>query len=400
MANPIITHSGSPPPHGGRLLALDILRGITIAGMILVNNPGSWADTYAPLRHAEWNGLTPTDLVFPFFMFIMGISTYFSLRKYDFRLTLQSFGKIARRTALIFLLGVALAWFYLFIRGTLSGATLREAVFTFDRIRIMGVLPRLALSYGFGALLALLIPRRALPWTVAALLGVYAVMLVAGHGYEFSERNIIYVVDSAILGKAHLYVDLVGGERVALDPEGLTGTLPSVAHVLIGFICGGLISGTKDNTLRVNRLFIVGTVLTFAGFLLSYGLPMNKKIWSPTFVLTTCGLAASLLALLIWIIDIRGYRRWSRFFEVFGVNPLFLFCISGIIATILGTLRISSQTAPDGFVTLKGLIYNSLIAPLSFGNPALASLLWALLFITLNWLIGLPLYRKKIYIKI
>lgn len=400
MAHPIITHPDSPPPRGGRLLALDILRGITIAGMILVNNPGSWADTYAPLRHAEWNGLTPTDLVFPFFMFIMGISTYFSLRKYDFRLTLQSFGKIARRTALIFLLGVALAWFYLFIRGTLSGATLREAVFTFDRIRIMGVLPRLALSYGFGAVLALLIPRRALPWTVAAMLGVYAVMLVAVHGYEFSERNIIYIVDSAILGKSHLYVDLVGGERVAIDPEGLTGTLPSIAHVLIGFICGGLIAGTKDNTLRVNRLFIVGSVLTFAGFLLSYGLPMNKKIWSPTFVLTTCGLTASLLALLIWIIDIRGYRRWCRFFEVFGVNPLFLFCISGIIATILGTLRISSPTAPDGFVTLKGLIYNSLIAPLSFGNPGFASLLWAIFFIILNWLIGLPLYRKKIYIKI
>ena len=132
----------------GRLLALDILRGITIAGMILVNNPGSWGHIYAPLAHAEWHGLTPTDLVFPFFMFIMGISTYFSLRKFDFRLTMRSFGKITRRTVLIFLIGVALAWFYLFIRGTLSGASLSDAVFNFDRIRIMGVLPRLALSYG------------------------------------------------------------------------------------------------------------------------------------------------------------------------------------------------------------------------------------------------------------
>ena len=195
MAN----HNITPPAKGGRLLALDILRGITIAGMILVNNPGSWGSVYAPLRHATWNGLTPTDLVFPFFMFIMGISTYFSLRKFDFRLTMRSFGKITRRTVLIFLIGVALAWFYLFIRGTLSGASLSDAVFNFDRIRIMGVLPRLALSYGFGAVFALLIPQKALPWTVVALLALYAVMLIAGHGYEFSERNIIYIIDSLSL---------------------------------------------------------------------------------------------------------------------------------------------------------------------------------------------------------
>ena len=187
---------------------------------------------------------------------------------------------------------------------------------------------------------------------------------------------------------------------MAIDPEGLLGTIPSIAHVLIGFICGGLIAGTKDNTLRVNRLFIVGTTLTFAGFLLSYGLPFNKKIWSPTFVLTTCGLAASLLALLIWVIDIKGRRRWTRFFEVFGVNPLFLFCISGIVATILGSLRISCATAPESFVTIKDLICRYVLEPVSFGCPELASLLWAIFFIVLNWLIGLPLYRKKIYIKI
>ena len=396
MAN----HNITPPAKGGRLLALDILRGITIAGMILVNNPGSWGSVYAPLRHATWNGLTPTDLVFPFFMFIMGISTYFSLRKFDFRLTMRSFGKITRRTVLIFLIGVALAWFYLFIRGTLSGASLSDAVFNFDRIRIMGVLPRLALSYGFGAVFALLIPQKALPWTVVALLALYAVMLIAGHGYEFSERNIIYIIDSSILGTNHLLVDCVDGNRVAIDPEGLLGTIPSIAHVLIGFICGGLIAGTKDNTLRVNRLFIVGTTLTFAGFLLSYGLPFNKKIWSPTFGLTPSGLAASLLALLIWVIDIKGRRRWTRFFEVFGVNPLFLFCISGIVATILGSLRISCATAPESFVTIKNLICRYVLEPVSFGCPELASLLWAIFFIVLNWLIGLPLYRKKIYIKI
>ena len=153
-----------------RLLSLDILRGITIAGMILVNNPGSWGDAYMPLRHAEWNGLTPTDLVFPFFMFIMGVSTYMSLRKYEFKFTWASFAKIIRRTVVIFAIGLALAWFGLFMRGMLSGKTFSDAVFNFDRIRFFGVMPRLALCYGIGSTLALLIPRKALPWTVGALL--------------------------------------------------------------------------------------------------------------------------------------------------------------------------------------------------------------------------------------
>ncbi len=384
----------------GRLLALDILRGITIAGMILVNNPGSWGKIYAPLRHAEWNGLTPTDLVFPFFMFIMGISTYFSLRKYDFTFSWPSFVKIIRRTIVIFAIGIGIAWFGLFLRGILNDATFSEAVFNFDRIRILGVMPRLALCYGIGATIALLVRHTLLPWVVAGMLVLYSALLIFGNGFAFSDSNIISIIDHKILGPDHMDAATVGGVRLKFDPEGLLGTIPSIAHVLIGFICGGLIAGTKDNTLRVNRLFIVGTTLTFAGFLLSYGLPFNKKIWSPTFVLTTCGLAASLLALLIWVIDIKGRRRWTRFFEVFGVNPLFLFCISGIVATILGSLRISCATAPESFVTIKNLICRYVLEPVSFGCPELASLLWAIFFIVLNWLIGLPLYRKKIYIKI
>ncbi len=156
----LASESPAPQKGTGRLLALDILRGITIAGMILVNNPGSWGHMYAPLKHAEWNGLTPTDLVFPFFMFIMGISTYFSLRKYDFKFTLKSFRKILRRSVLLFLIGMAVAWFGLFLRGLNSDATFLEAVFNFDHIRILGVIPRLALCYGIGATMALLIPRK------------------------------------------------------------------------------------------------------------------------------------------------------------------------------------------------------------------------------------------------
>ena len=396
------TATAAPPrAKGGRLLALDVMRGITVAGMILVNNPGSWGDVYTPLRHAEWNGLTPTDLVFPFFMFIMGVSTYFSLRKYDFKLTLQSFGKIIKRTLLIFLIGLALAWLGMFLRGVLyAGDSFYDAVFTFDHIRFFGVLPRLALCYGFGSIAALLIPRKGLGWTVGGLLVVYAIILLLGNGYTFSDANVIYIVDNTLFGANHLYTDIVGGQRLSLDPEGLVSTLPSIAHMLIGFICGGYIMSTKDNSVRINKLFIVGTILTFAGFLLSYGLPLNKKIWSPTFVLTTCGLASSLLALLIWIIDIKGYKAWSRFFEVFGVNPLFLFCLSGVLASLIGLTKISYAASETGFITIKNWIVQTILTPVCAGDAMMASCLWAILFVILNWLIGLPLYRKKIYIKI
>ena len=386
-------------PRKQRLLALDIMRGITIAGMLLVNNPGSWAHIYAPLRHAPWNGLTPTDLVFPFFMFIMGVSTWFSLRGYNFELTPKSAWKILRRSFLIFLIGLALAWFGRTLRGVLNERPFFEVVCDFETIRLLGVLPRLAICYFFGSFIALLIRGKALWWTVAAFLIVYSAIILLGEGYEFSENNIIYIVDNTIIGPKHLYADTIDGVTLKLDPEGLLSTLPSIAHMLIGFICGGMIMAVADNRDRINRLFVIGTILTFAGFLLSYGLPINKKIWSPTFVLTTCGLASLLLGLLIWLIDIRGYRRWCGFFEVFGINPLFLFCCGSVIAIVLGAIKVPWAGTESGLISLSGWFYQGCLLPL-FGDPTLASLVYALLFITVNWMIGLILYKKKIYIKI
>lgn len=383
-----------------RLLSLDILRGITIAGMILVNNPGSWGDIYAPLRHAAWNGLTPTDLVFPFFMFIMGVSTYFSLRKYNFEFTWKSFAKILRRTVVIFAIGLGIAWFGLFLRGILNDKTFLDAVANFDHIRILGVMPRLALCYGIGATMALLIPHRSLPWVVGAMLVVYAVILLLGNGFAFSDDNVISIVDHKVLGENHMYTDTIDGVSLKFDPEGLLSTLPSIAHMLIGFICGGLILGTKDNRERICRLFIVGTILTFSGFLLDFGLPINKKIWSPTFVLTTCGLAASFLALLIWIIDIRGHQKWCRFFESFGVNPLFMYCLGAVLSIVIGSVRIPSGLTESGMISIKGWLYKGLFMPLCQGDATLASLLFAIIFVLFNWCIGYILYKKHIFIKI
>lgn len=388
----------------GRLLSLDILRGVTIAGMILVNNPGSWSDIYAPLRHAAWNGLTPTDLVFPFFMFIMGISTYFSLRKFDFRPSKQLMIKIVRRTVIIYLIGLFIAWLSNFCYGLARadaalplGQRMVEAANSFVHLRLVGVMPRLALCYCAASLVAIFVRHRLIPWVIGGILVVYGTLLLAFHGYDFTADNIIYLVDSAILGEQHIYHGLtVDGVNMAFDPEGLLSTLPAVAHVLIGFACGEAIMSTKDNYRRITDLFITGTCLMFAGFLLDYGLPINKNIWSPTFVLTTCGLAASFLGLLIWIIDIKGYRAWSRGFESFGINPLFLYVLGGVLGIFFGSIRV---TCGDGAMSVKGLIYKELLVPL-LGDATLASCVYALLFVALNWSIGYILYKKKIYIKI
>ena len=316
-----------------RILALDILRGVTIAGMIMVNNPGTWGHIYAPLRHAEWNGLTPTDLVFPFFMFIMGISTYISLKKYNFEFSHAAAMKILKRTIIIFLIGLAIGWFSKFCyywagshEGLSFGEQLWASVWTFDRIRILGVMQRLALCYGATAIIALTMKHRHIPYLIAILLVGYFILLMCGNGFAYNETNILSIVDRAILTPAHMYKDN------GIDPEGLLSTIPAIAHVLLGFCVGRMmLEGGKANEDRESmlnshliKLFLVGTILTFSGFLLSYGCPINKKIWSPTFVLTTCGLASSFLALLIWIIDVKDYKKWSLFFESFGVNPLFL----------------------------------------------------------------------------
>jgi predicted acyltransferase len=372
------------PHQSGRLLSLDILRGITIAGMIMVNNPGSWNYIYTPLGHAHWHGLTPTDLVFPFFMFIMGVSTYMSLRKFDFEPSGAAIWKVVRRTILIFLIGLALGWFGQLCRGLASSESFIEAAGHFDTIRILGVLQRLALAYGFASLIALLFKERHIILTISILLIGYYFLLLVGNGYEMSEQNIISVVDRAILGENHMISDWTEeGVKIAFEPEGLLSTIPSIAHVLIGFLFGGLIIKHKDNHTRVEKLLIWGTVLAFSGLLFSYNCPINKKIWSPTFVLTTTGFAAQLLGLLIWIIDINQNKKWSRFFHAFGVNPLIVYVFAGVMANLLLNIKVSWQ---GEIIPIKNYIYSTLIQP--WAGNYFGSLLYALLFVSACWLFG------------
>lgn len=397
-------------PQSKRILAIDILRGITIAGMILVNNPGSWAHIFAPLEHAEWNGMTPTDLVFPFFMFVMGMCIFISMQKYQFACNRQTVYKIIRRTLLLYLVGIFVGWFSRFCHRwafPLEDATLGQqiwhTVWSFDTIRLSGVLARLAICYGITALLAITVRHRYFLSIVITLLIGYTILLFCGNGFAYDETNILSIVDRAVLTDAHMYHDN------GIDPEGLLSTFPAIAHTLIGFLIGKLAFSKQKNTTATTTsdpktglilhnivpLFIAGTILTFSGLLLAYGCPLNKKIWSPTFVLTSCGLASTLLALLIWLIDVKGYKRWCRFFEVFGMNPLFLFVMSGVIAILFGSFHFPFGDAPT---SITGFLYRDVFSPLL--GQTFGSLAHALLIITILWSLGYILYKKHIFIKL
>lgn len=361
-----------------RLVSLDVMRGITVAGMILVNNSGNRTYTYEPLKHVFWNGLTPTDLVFPFFMLIMGISMYFSLSKFQSNLK-GVFGKIVKRTILIFLVGLGLNLFSHLMKYGFS---------EFENFRILGVMQRLALTYGFGSVIGLVVSKKYLLPVSLLLLTLYSILLVLTDSLTLSENNIVAVVDRVILGESHLYKQwLPDGSFMYFDPEGLLSTVGCIAQVIMGFYIGQMIIKFKQDPERIARnLFVFGSLVLFSGYLLSYGLPINKKLWSASYVLVSSGAGALLLGLLVWSIDINRQRNWCTFFEIFGINPLYLYVQAALLAPIFSKIG------------LKETVYETILAPLA-GNYT-GALLWAILFVLINWIPGYYLYKKKIYIKL
>lgn len=321
------------------------------------------------------------------------------MRKFEFKLSAPVSWKIVKRTIVIFAIGLALAWFGHFCRSLAAGKPFLDAINNLETMRILGVMPRLALCYCAASFIACTVNFKRIPWVIAALLVVYSLILVLGNGYAISEDNLLYRIDNAVLGSNHMYKGLAVWkvlENSAFDPEGFVSTLPAIAHVLIGLMCGHLIITIKDNDERVKNLFIVGAILMTIGWLLSYGLPINKNIWSPTFVLVTCGMGSTLLALLIWIIDIKGYKAWSRFFETFGINPLFLYVLGGALGILFGCIKLPIG---EEMVSIHNIIYKNFLLEV-FGDKYFASCLYAIIFVCINWCIGYVLYKKKIYIKI
>lgn len=263
---------------------------------------------YAPLRHEQWDGLTPTDLVFPFFMFIMGVSMFFHSGNIIF-LYRESIVKVIKRTILIFLVELGLNLFSHIIR---YGFT------EFENLRILGVMQRLALAYGVESLIGLGVNHKYLLQVAGGILIFYWALLGFTDSMTMSTGNIVVVVDRTLFGESYMYKDtMADGSRIAFDPEGLLNTIGSIAYVLLGFYVGKMIMDCKkNNELIIRNLFIFGSIILFMDLLLSYGCPINKKLWSSTFVLTTCGFGSLFLALLIWVIDINSKKAGPSFLNL------------------------------------------------------------------------------------
>jgi len=360
----------------GRLMSLDVFRGMTIAFMIIVNTPGTWSHVFAPLRHAKWHGCTPTDLVFPSFLFIAGVAVYYSLKKYNFEFSGSSLFRILRRVALIFAAGLFLNIFPHFDRD-------------YSTLRILGVLQRIALAYGLGAIIVLLVKRNYI-WIVTAiiLLGYWALMYFLGGSDPYSlEGNLATRVDTAIMGANHLYK----GFGIPFDPEGLVSTIPAVGTVLLGFMAGNLIGSFGTSWKTVGYLAAIGAALVAAGLVWGQFFPINKPLWTSSYVLYAGGIGMILLSFLFVIIDIWGLKGWTGFFNTFGTNPMFTYLLAGVWTKTMLSVKI-------GEVTLYNWIFTHLCSPL-FAEQKIASLMFALMQVLIIWAFGYLLYRKKIILR-
>lgn len=379
-----------------RFYSLDVFRGATVALMILVNTPGSWAHIYAPLKHASWHGVTPTDLVFPFFLFAVGNAMAFVMPRLVEGGPSVFWKKVTKRFLLIFLIGLLLNWFP-FVRYDADGNLVMKSLAS---LRILGVLQRIALCYFFASIIVYYFKSRGAFVVGAILLLLYWGLCIAfGNPADpYSLEGFFGTgIDKALLGEDHMY----HGEGVAFDPEGLMSTIPAIVQVIFGYLVGEYII-TKGKTWEMlSNLFVAGMILIFAGFCWHLAFPINKKIWTSSYVLYTTGLALSVLGVLIYLIEFKNARgAWSKFFDVFGKNPLFIYVLSGAWVRLYGLFRIEDGMK-DGKPMIKGLggwMYDHLFSP-ALGNIN-GSLAYAVFHILIFWFICWMLDRKKIYIKV
>jgi predicted acyltransferase len=382
-------------PISSRIEGLDAFRGATVAAMLLVNNPGTWSAVWGPLEHAQWHGWTAADLIFPFFLFVVGVTTELS-RKEPW--------PILKRGLLIILFGLLLNAFPFFWWGKMpEGATFLDRVaWRFEHLRYMGVLQRIGIVYIIGAFIArafeggshqvpndrieasamrrLADPRIAIFAIAAAILLVY--WLTLGFApLEPPELTIAAQVDRLVLGENHIW-----SSTKTWDPEGPLSTFPAIATALLGIVAARWVRAAK-----VKQLTIAGIVGVAVGWLWGLSFPINKGLWTSSYVVLTAGFACLFLALFIWIVDVKRKRRWAKPFIIFGLNPLVAFVGSGVLARLLSIIKING-------VSLQALSYRALFAP--FFEPHVGSFLWALSFV-LFWLAILwVLYRRGIALRV
>ena len=379
-----------------RYLSLDVLRGLTVAFMIIVNNPGSWSMIYPPLKHAAWNGCTPCDLVFPFFLFCVGTSMAFAFAKYT-TFSAKAAAKVFKRGVLLYLVGLLLTAFPFYPATMDPQLTFWENWLDWaSELRLLGVLPRIAMCYVVASMLVLWLKRpKHLLLSVAMLSILHVGLLVAFAGPEgpFSPvGGFAQKVDLAVFGENHMYSFLYEGERIAFDPEGLLGVLTGTCTVILGYLVGMMIRSSAkrygetsvltDSPVGVSaRLFCISAGSLLLGLALSPIIPMNKALWSVSYVFYAAGWAMFVLALLMYLIDVKGVEKPFFPFKALGMNALALFVLSGLIMKIIWRYTEWNYTA-------------------IFGANEWMSLLFASLYMILHLAIAVLMYKKKIFIKL
>lgn len=377
-----------------RYYSLDVFRGATVCLMILVNNPGSWSHIYAPLEHAPWHGLTPTDLVFPFFLFAVGNAMAFVMPRLETAGDVVFWKKVLKRTALIFLIGLFLNWwpFFKWENNALVFRAWVDAHNPEAGVRIFGVLQRIALCYFFASVVIYYLKTQKAFYVALLFLLLYWLFCVTGNPADPYSLNGWFgtTIDKAILGTAHLYK----GEGVPFDPEGIASTLPAVAEVIFGYLVGAYIQQKGKSFEMISGLFVAGVAMLVTGFCWDMVFPINKKIWTSSYTIYTSGLATITLATMIYLVEFKNVKGFlAKFFDVFGRNPLFVFALSAFLPKGLGLIRLEEGVNPWNWLYKKVLIHTP-------GVPENGSLLYAVCVILFMWAVCYWLDKKKIYIKV
>lgn len=368
-----------------RFLALDVFRGMTICFMIIVNTSGS-KFTYSPLEHARWHGFTPTDLVFPSFLFAVGNAMSFVMNKWNSLSQSQVLGKIFKRTFIIFLCGYLLYWFPFF---EIDKA--HQFVFSpISHTRILGVLQRIALAYCIASLMVYYFkPGMVISISISILLFYWALMLIGGDAQDplSMTGNLGYKIDLWLLGPNHLY----HGEGVAFDPEGILSTVPAVVNVTAGFMIGRFIQEKGKTFEGLSQLLLIGVSLIVIGYFWDLSFPINKKLWTSSFVVYTVGIDCVILSGIIYTVDFLGRTNWTKFFTVFGKNPLFIYLVSELGVSIADYIH------PEPGIRLFPWLYQHIF---QHAGLYLGSLLFAISWMLFCWIIGYYMDKKKIYVRV
>lgn len=395
-----------------RFYSLDVFRGATVCLMILVNNPGSWAHIFDPLEHAPWHGLTPTDLVFPFFLFAVGNAMAFVMPRLEAAGDRVFWKKVIKRTVIIFGIGLFLNWwpFFRWVDGSLVFRQWEDPTNPVSGVRIFGVLQRIAVCYFVASVIIYYGKARRAFYVGLLFLLIYWMLCLLGNPTDPYSLNGWFgtAIDKKILGIAHIYK----GEEIPFDPEGLVSTLPAIVQVIFGYLVGDYIRNKSKQPESqqfdfekpvissaglypmLTGLFVIGVALLVTGYCWGLVFPINKKIWTSSYTIYTTGLAVITIATMIYMIEIKNIKGGlARFFDVFGKNALFVFALSAFLPKGLGLIKLGNGINPWNWLYKKALIHIP-------GPPELGSLLYALCVITFMWAICWWMDKKKIYVKV